>query len=145
MDNDKESKVKESKVNKRKDSKCPKKQGKATPEFFGITTEEKAELGLLAVKLKEVSVNFNLHTFLLRNKNKQGFFPPADKVIKISKFIVENKVTFKDSNLWAYMTTAVKREQRQSFADKNIKEGEDFKKIQPIGLLLNPALLKERG
>ncbi len=124
-------------------SKCPKKQGKAAPEIFPITQEEKEQLGILAIKLHTIDKCFNLHTFLLRRKKLRGRFPPADKVIAICNSLLARRMNFHKHGLWAYLTTAVNKEESMSFAERNIKEGKDWKGMQPIGSLINEDLLRQ--
>lgn len=113
----------------------------ASREFFEITDKQKEELATIAIRFKNL-FQFNLFTFLLRFKKLRGYFPPPDKAIKVCQAILKNREQFKNMNLWAYMTKAITKETALSFADKNIKEAQSFKDAQPIGLLINPALLE---
>ena len=95
---------------------------KASPVYFKISETEKKELSKIAAQLIKI-FKFNVFTFIATIKNKSGYFPPIDKIIKISNSAIKSK----PKNIWAYFTTSLNSEIPKSFAKLREREGEEEK------------------
>lgn len=100
---------------------------KASPVYFKISEIEKKELPKIAAQLIK-TFNFNVFTFIATIKNKSGYFPPIDKIIKISNSAIKSQ----PKNIWAYFTTSLKSEMPKSFSNLRIKENEEYKKAETV-------------
>ncbi len=108
-------------------------------EYFKPTEEQKKELARLYIDLKKY--RFNIFSFLHRIRKEKGYFPPLKTLLKIGQSALKSR----PKSMWAYFTTALKKELPKDFADLNIGEAKRLKNEPMIMEEIFKQLAKQKA